>query len=407
MHLTVLDDDEQIAQFLATAARSCGWTAQTVIEVAEFQALIRAAPPDAILLDLQLGRSDGIEQLHFLRREGYTGAIVLISGFDARVLSAAREIGNSLGLAITAVLEKPVPAAQLCSVLAEIERRPTAIPPAPTPTEPGREALSATDVARALEHGQMELHLQPIVSAADQAVTQAEALIRWRDPRYGLVPPEQFIPVIEQDVGITDRLTLWVAQTSAELFRRLAERGPAIQICINISGRSLRSPDFPDRIAAVLERSSAPPGAIGLEITESIATEDLDRTAAILTRLRLKGFPVALDDFGTGHSSLTVLRRMPFSAVKIDKSFVGDVASSSDSLKIVRSVIRLARDLNLASIAEGVASAGTAALLTALGIDHLQGHYFSEPLPIESFAAWLHAWSSDHPRPPSLAQGRA
>ena len=407
MHLAVFDDDEQVALFLAAAARNCGWTAQSVTEVQEFQALILTAPPDAILLDLQLGTSDGIEQLHFLHREGYTGAIVLISGVGARVLSAAREIGNSLGLAITGVLEKPLPAVQLRDILAAIERSPTAAIPPAARTEPQHGPLSATDVALALDQGQMELHLQPIVSAAGQSVTHAEALIRWRDPLHGVVPPEQFIPVVEQDVGITDRLTLWVAEAGVELFRRLAERGPAIQICVNISGRSLRSPDFPDRIAAVLERSSAPPGAIGLEITESIATEDLDRTAAILTRLRLKGFPVALDDFGTGHSSLTVLRRMPFSAVKIDKSFVSDLASSSDSLKIVRSVIRLARDLNLASIAEGVASAGTAELLTALGIDRLQGHYFSEPLPIESFAAWLHAWSSDHPRPPSPAQGRA
>jgi EAL domain-containing protein (putative c-di-GMP-specific phosphodiesterase class I) len=406
MHLAVLDDDEQVARCLAMVARNCGWTAQSVTEVAEFQAMILAAPPDAILLDLQLGTSDGIEQLHFLRREGYTGAIVLISGFGARMLSVAREIGNSLGLAVTAVLEKPLPAAQLCEILAAIERSPAAPTPPPAQTDPRREPLSATDVALALDHGQMELHLQPIVSANGRGVTHAEALIRWRHPIYGLILPEQFIPVVEQDPGITDRLTLWVAETGVELFRRLAEQAPAIQICVNISGRSLRSPDFPDRIATVLERLSAPQGAIGLEITESIATEDLDRTAAILTRLRLKGFPVALDDFGTGHSSLTVLRRMPFSAVKIDKSFVGDVTSSSDSLKIVRSVIQLARDLDLISIAEGVASADTAELLTALGIDRLQGHYFSEPLPIDGFAAWLRVWSYNHPPQRALPQGR-
>jgi EAL domain-containing protein (putative c-di-GMP-specific phosphodiesterase class I)/FixJ family two-component response regulator len=406
MHLAILDDDEKVALFLATVACNCGWTAQAIAAVPEFQALIHAAPPDAILLDLQLGTSDGIEQLHFLRRAGYTGAIVLISGFDTRVLSAAREIGNSLGLAIAAVLEKPVPAARLAGVLAAI-RSPTTGTPRPAQTDPRREPISATDVARALDQEQMELHLQPIVSAAGQGVTHAEALIRWHDPLYGLVSPEQFIPVVEQDVGITDRLTLWVAEAGVELFRRLAERGPAIQICVNISGTSLRSPDFPDRIAATLDRLSAPRGAIGLEITESIAAEDLNRTAAILTRLRLKGFPVALDDFGTGHSSLTVLRRMPFSAVKIDKSFVADVVSSSDSLKIVRSVIQLARDLSLASIAEGVASADAADLLTALGIDRLQGHYFSEPLPIAGFATWLHAWSREHPPPRLIPHSRA
>jgi EAL domain-containing protein (putative c-di-GMP-specific phosphodiesterase class I) len=113
----------------------------------------------------------------------------------------------------------------------------------------------------------------------------------------------------------------------------------------------------------------------------------------VLTRLRLKGFPVAIDDFGTGHSSLIALRRMPFSAVKIDKSFVSELETSKDSLTIVRSVIQLAHDMGLASVAEGVGTADAARLLTELGIDGLQGYYYSEPLPFRRFAAWLKAWA--------------
>ena len=113
----------------------------------------------------------------------------------------------------------------------------------------------------------------------------------------------------------------------------------------------------------------------------------------VLTRLRLKGFPVAIDDFGTGHSSLTALRRMPFSAIKIDKSFVGELETSNDSLMIVRSVIQLAHDMGLTSVAEGVGTADAARLLTELGIDGLQGYYFSRPLPFEGFAAWLREWA--------------
>jgi len=120
---------------------------------------------------------------------------------------------------------------------------------------------------------------------------------------------------------------------------------------------------------------------------------DLDATASVLTRLRLKGFPVAIDDFGTGHSSLTALRRMPFSAVKIDKSFVSELETSKDSLTIVRSVIKLAHDMGLASVAEGVGTADAARVLTELGIDGLQGYYFSEPLPFSGFAAWLKGWA--------------
>ena len=121
MHLVVLDDDESIGTFMATVARKRGWTAQTVTDEADFQALISAAPPDAIMLDLQLGASDGVEQLRFLHSVGYSGAIVLISGFDARVLASAQQIGKSLGLSIVAVLEKPARAAQVHEVL-EIDR---------------------------------------------------------------------------------------------------------------------------------------------------------------------------------------------------------------------------------------------------------------------------------------------
>ena len=140
MHLIVLDDDESTALFMATVARKLGWTAQTVTDEAHFQALISAAPPDAIMLDLQLGASDGVEQLRFLRSVGYSGAIVLISGFDARVLASAQQIGESLGLTIAAVLEKPARAAQVREVLAAMQR--SFAVTAPPPTEATTRACS-------------------------------------------------------------------------------------------------------------------------------------------------------------------------------------------------------------------------------------------------------------------------
>ena len=128
MRLVVLDDDEAIAQFMAAVASGRGWDARAVMHEAEFQALIRAAPPSAIILDLQLATSDGIEQLRFLHSVGYRGAIVLISGFDARVLASAQQIGHSLGLSIVAAIEKPARAAQVRDVLATIEQSPTVRP---------------------------------------------------------------------------------------------------------------------------------------------------------------------------------------------------------------------------------------------------------------------------------------
>jgi EAL domain-containing protein (putative c-di-GMP-specific phosphodiesterase class I) len=392
MRLIVLDDNESVTEFMATVASRRGWHVSTATHQAEFRALVNASPPDAIMLDLQLGESDGIEELRFLHSQSYAGAIVLMSGFDSRVLASARQIGDALGLSVTAVLEKPARAARVGEVLALIERHPPASPLAAEAAPAVAGAVTAQDVAAAIEAGCMELHLQPIVAARGHDVSRAEALIRWRDPVRGLVQPDDFIPAAEADDTVVDRLTMWVAESGASQYRQLAALGAPVQICINISGRNLRALDFPDRMAALRDRMALPEDAIGLEITESVAMHDLDATTAVLTRLRLKGFSVAIDDFGTGHSSLTALRRMPFSAIKIDKSFVKDVLTSSDSLTIVRSVIQLAHDMGLSSVAEGVESVEVVRLLTGLGIDGLQGFYFSRPLPFDRFVTWLQEW---------------
>jgi len=403
MRLVVLDDDAATTEFMATVARRRGWRASTATRPDVFQDLISADPPDAILLDLQLGASDGIEQLRFLHTRNYRGNIVLMSGFDARVLASAQEIGDSLGLTIAAVIEKPVRIARIEKVLAAIERPPK--PQAVMMPEPaGPRAISPHDIDQAIAAGDMALQLQPIV-AARGAVERAEALIRWCDPIRGPVLPDAFVAVAESDGAVMDRLTKWVAETAAQHYRRLAELGEPVQICINISGCNLRDADFPDHMAALRERMSVPWGGLAIEITESVAMYDLDATASVLARLRLKGFAVALDDFGTGHSSLTTLRRMPFSTIKIDKSFVQDLLTSNDSLNIVRSVIQLARDMRLSCVAEGVENAEVAARLVELGIDAMQGYYFSKPLPFDAFAEWLQAHRAANPSSPLPTAG--
>ena len=285
MQLVVLDDDQAVAEFLASVGVSSGWAVHAVIREDEFQALVSASPPDAIMLDLQLANSDGVEQLQFLHDCHYAGAIVLMSGFDARVLSSAQQIGGSLGLNIVAALEKPARPVSVREVLAQIARLPRSGVAAPAYARPPTAVISADEVTQAMSAGRMELHLQPIIAAASHAVKRAEALIRWRDPARGLVGPDQFIPVAEQDIAIIDRLTMWVAETGVSHYRRLAEMGSGIQICINISGQNLRAQDFPDRMAGLLERHAVPEGALALEITESVAMHDLDATASVLTRL--------------------------------------------------------------------------------------------------------------------------
>jgi EAL domain-containing protein (putative c-di-GMP-specific phosphodiesterase class I) len=236
----------------------------------------------------------------------------------------------------------------------------------------------------------MELFLQPIVSAADGLVTRAEGLIRWRHPT-GIIPPDQFIPVAERNEQLIDRLTQWVLEAAIKHYLDLSGQGLDIPVWVNLSSLNLHSPTFPDRLVALLAQAGVPPRAIGLEVTESIAMSDVTVVTGILTRLRLKGFSLAIDDFGTGYSSLEALRQMPFSTIKIDKGFITGLPGARDSLKIVRSVIELAHDLGLSTVAEGVESQNVADLLTGFGCTSLQGYFFSRPLPIGEFITWCNS----------------
>ena len=394
MRLAVLDDDRHVATFIANVARESGHAVDVALTEAEFQAAFRDRRPDAVMLDLQLGPSDGIEQLRFLHAEAFDGPLVVMSGFDARVLNAAQELGQSLGLAILDALEKPIRVARLRDVLTALESRLRAAARAPKPAAPAHPSstvdfIDAREVDAALDAGQFTLHFQPIVAAADFSIDHLEALARWRHPTLGDIPPERFIAAAERDPLTIDRFTLWVIETALGAAERLAAAGYPSRIAVNVSGMDLRALDFPDRVAALVARCGAEPTTLSIEVTETVAMRDPAATGDILTRLRLKGIALSLDDFGTGNSSLVALRTMPFSELKIDKSFVLDMLESHDSLTIVKSVIDLACNMGLTAVAEGVETGAIARRLIELGCHKLQGYYFSRPLAIDDLIAWL------------------
>ncbi|MDR3414887.1 MAG: EAL domain-containing response regulator [Nevskia sp.] len=396
MHLLILDDELGMSTYIGMVARDRGWTVETSGTSGEFQAHFRTRAPDAIVLDLQLGgSSDGVEQLRFLNRQGFTGSIALISGFDARVLASARQVGESLGLAVIATLTKPIRVARIREVLEAIEQSlgqtasSASVPDALENPADSDGQFSPAAVMQAIEGGEMELHLQPILSSATRVVTRLEALLRWRHPKLGLVAPDRFVRIAEEDEAVIDRLTMWVFETAVWQHARLSAMGCPIPISVNISGVNLHGLDFPDRLVQLINASGIPIDGICLEVTESVAMGNSGAMIDILTRLRLKGFQLAMDDFGIGFSSLKALRQMPFSELKIDKSFVGDALGSADSFAIVKSVIELARSIGLETVAEGVETEPTATLLTQLGATGLQGYYFSRPLPFVDMLDWV------------------
>ncbi len=375
--LLVIDDDPQVADFMTEVACLSGYSVTTVQRRADCEACLAANAPEVIILDLQMPEMDGVEFLRWLAERRITAGILLVSGADVRVRNAARRLGTELGLRMLGTLQKPVRLAELEEVLQQT-----------------RQSLpSAQNLETALAERQFVVHYQPQIALDSPAgtVVGMEALVRWQRPGGGLVPPLEFIPLAERS-GLIDVLTEYVLeQVLAEI---TAWRGQGLEftVAVNIAPILLERLDLPDHYAELVRRRGIEPAALKLEITESGAMQNAARTMDILTRLRLKGFALGMDDFGTGYSSLVQLYRMPFSEIKIDKSFVLECERNEEARVIIRTCIDLARNLKLAVCAEGVETEAALKLLRSHGCTHAQGYYIGRPMPAAEVPKWTAGW---------------
>jgi len=251
------------------------------------------------------------------------------------------------------------------------------------------QSLSGERLLAAIANRELVLHFQPVVTRHPKAVIKLEALVRWEHPVLGLIPPGDFLRIAQSNMAIIDALADWVAGTVVDSYHVLAEIGLKVPLAMNLSTRNLHDPTLPDRLEQRLRAGGMPTQHLCLEITEGAAFMDVGRTTDILSRMRLKGMQLSFDDFGTGYSSLGLLRQIPFSEIKIGRSFVADVATSRESRVIVKSIIDLAANLKIGCVAEGIETAETADLLEQLGARSLQGHLIARAMPIEAIPAWL------------------
>jgi len=246
-----------------------------------------------------------------------------------------------------------------------------------------------TDLRQGIEWEQFELHYQPILSLVDGRVTEVEALVRWHRPGFGLVYPTSFIPVAEE-TGLIVPLGRWVlreACAQAATWRR--ELADDLVMSVNLSARQFQDPGLIEEIERTLSDTGLHPGALKLEITESVAVTDVESTLVKLQALKALGVQLAIDDFGTGYSWLGYLKHFPVDALKIDRSFVQGMAEDSQDAAIVQSVVTLAKTLNLSVIGEGIESQAQATHLRSIGCDRGQGYLFARPQPAEAISALL------------------
>ena len=253
---------------------------------------------------------------------------------------------------------------------------------------------------RALAQGEFVLYYQPKVNLVSGKLTSAEALIRWNDPRTGLVPPGRFVPLLEE-MGLIHEVGRWAVRKCIEDYLRWRTAGlPAVRIAVNVSPLQLRHRDFIAEIEQAIGVDAHAAAGLELEITESVLMEDIANSIASLQAIRDMGVTIAIDDFGTGFSSLSYLSKLPVDTLKIDRSFVVDMTSLSKGSALVSTIIDLAHALNLNVVAEGVETEEQSRLLRALRCDEMQGFVFSKPVPVEIFeSAFLHQCSATPPSP--------
>jgi diguanylate cyclase len=243
-------------------------------------------------------------------------------------------------------------------------------------------------VRPAIESGEFTMFYQPKVRLSDGRVAGAEALIRWEHPTLGLVPPDEFIPLVEKTVLLRP-LTGWVVDEVLGQWRQWADMGIRLPVSINISPRSLLDQDLPEGIERALRDSDVPPAFLRMELTEGFLAGDSGRSSYVLDRLSDVGVGLSIDDFGTGYSSLAYLKRLPIEEIKIDRSFVMQMHVDANDFMIVRATVDLGRNLGLRVVAEGVEDLDTFDRLAEFGCDEAQGYYISKPLSAIEFTRWL------------------
>jgi EAL domain-containing protein (putative c-di-GMP-specific phosphodiesterase class I) len=232
------------------------------------------------------------------------------------------------------------------------------------------------------------VHYQPQVDLVDGSLVGVEALVRWPHPTRGMVQPGDFIAVAEH-TGLVHPLTRFVLEEALMFSRSMRREGHPLRVSVNLSARSLLDPNLRDDVAELLRAYDVPAGALCLEVTESSIMADPRRTAATVESLTALGVTIAIDDFGTGHSSLAYVKGLPVGEIKIDRSFVSSMRVDSTDEAIVRTILELARNLDVPVVAEGVEDTATRDQLRAMGCPGAQGYLFAKPMPGPELLDWV------------------
>lgn len=372
--VAIVEDDAIQAMALALEIERSGNEVAVLGNGDDLVANIMTRNPRLVLLDLSLGRHDGIEVMRGLAQQRYSGIVLLMSGCDLPTLQAAHAIGVRLGLLMAAPMQKPVSTDAVRSTLRGV-----------LPAQPESPTL-LIDVQEAIDRGWLEVWYQPKVNLRRRILSGAEALVRLRHPQLGIVPPSAFVP--SSTSNPYDVMTGFVFEAIARDWKALGAMGTKLPIAMNASIRLIERPQFlqmlTDTWPTMAERLN-----LIVEVTEDEVISDLQLARDSAVQLKLHGAKLSIDDFGTGYSTFARLRDLPCDEIKLDRSFVEGCSKDTRQRALCEAVVSLAREFGVSPVAEGVEGKADCDTLTELGFESAQGFYFARPLPFAQFRELL------------------
>jgi EAL domain-containing protein (putative c-di-GMP-specific phosphodiesterase class I)/CheY-like chemotaxis protein len=347
--------------------------------------------PDLLLIDLEMPVMDGITLIQKLSETGHDFSILILSSREVSLIASVETMVKAYGLPIVGAIHKPLAIEQMQKVLTKYQQRQTHTKPQGAGQLESK--ISLDDIEDAIEKKQFIVHFQPKVFIASGLIKGVETLVRWEHPEKGLIYPNDFIPQAESS-GLIHDITLQVIDLALSWLSHWQAKGLKLTVAINLSAASLSDTELVEQIHQRVLAFKISPSDLVLEITETAVMNNLALSLNSLARLRLNGFGLSIDDYGTGFSSMQQLARIPFTELKIDRSFVDGAADNPQLENMVNISIDTARRLNLACVAEGIESAEDWRFLKKLECEIGQGYFIAKPMRGEELINWIKSQNS-------------
>jgi len=385
----IIDDDQPTVDLISEYANLLGYHAKGYTAAAKFFSECDTfVEGSVIVLDLNMPDMDGIEVMRHMVKTNKRPPFILVSGYDSSVLHSAEQLAKAYSLDIIASIAKPFEFKTFKDILYlrgvlkgsnQLGVREQSRKDFP---------IDVFELETAIRQEQLVLHYRPQIEIKTGVLTGVKARVHWQHPEHGLIAPDSFIPLAESN-GLIAEMTAKIIKLAAEQTIRWRSQQLILQVSVNILAENITSLSMPEQLSRILEQRNLDPSMLTLEVTESALMGELVTSLDILTRLRMKGVELSVGDFGTGHSSLSLLYRMPFTELKIDQSFVTNMAQDEEAQGIVKTCIKLGHELNMSVVAEGVDSEQTFDLLTEMNCDRAQGTYIADFMSAEDLIYWM------------------